>query len=455
MKTLLQSILISSLALSLTASTLATETTHTEDTASLAISTQTLASPASDFQFSNGTITKYVGNGGDVVIPEYINGELVTTIGEDAFYNPYDEGTENITSVTMPDSITSIELCAFSNTKFTEITLSQNLQSMGSRVFADSKLVSITLPDSLTTLPSHTFAWCYDLEEVHFGKNLTTIERDAFFSCSSLKNITLPNSLQSIGSLAFCLATALEEVVIPEGVTMIEQSAFSYCSALRTVHFPKSLKNIQQFVFDDSDNISTVYYAGSASDKSAMDIVASYTDEFNMTSRSNQSLLNANWVYNTPVPVQATEEQAPVVTETTTKVATPSNVRVLVNGAEVGFGAYNIDGFNYFRLTDLSFSISGTVNQFRVGWDASQNAINLLMGEGHVILGSELQANSGKNEVAHLFQSPIFCDGSLITPTVYEINGSSYFQLASLTEILGISVGWDNDSKTITIDTGR
>ena len=49
--------------------------------------------------------------------------------------------------------------------------------------------------------------------------------------------------------------------------------------------------------------------------------------------------------------------------------ANPTNAKVLVNGEEVAFDAYTIDGSNYFKLRDLAFVLNGTEKQFEVGWE--------------------------------------------------------------------------------------
>lgn len=66
------------------------------------------------FEFSNGKITKYICSEGDIVIPEYIRGEKVTTIGRYAFkfYNNsiyYEYGGTPIYTITIPKTVTTIE----------------------------------------------------------------------------------------------------------------------------------------------------------------------------------------------------------------------------------------------------------------------------------------------------------------------------------------------------------
>ena len=56
-------------------------------------------------------------------------------------------------------------------------------------------------------------------------------------------------------------------------------------------------------------------------------------------------------------------------------VAKPTASTVLVNGKNVAFDAYNIEGSNYFKLRDLAFTLSGTEKQFDVGWDGANNMI--------------------------------------------------------------------------------
>ena len=74
------------------------------------VSTAVLQAEDYLYETNNGTITitKYIGPGGTVNIPDRIHGLLVTSIGECAF-----DGCTNLTYPTIPNGITTIGGWAF------------------------------------------------------------------------------------------------------------------------------------------------------------------------------------------------------------------------------------------------------------------------------------------------------------------------------------------------------
>ncbi|PYG88760.1 hypothetical protein LY28_01115 [Ruminiclostridium sufflavum DSM 19573] len=144
-----------------------------------------------------------------------------------------------------------------------------------------------------------------------------------------------------------------------------------------------------------------------------------------------------------PEPVQ--------VKEVVAKAATP---KVIVDGKQVAFYTYNIDGYNYFKLRDLAMAINGSDKQFEVSWDSENKTINLLTGEAYTSDGKELAPVSGPASVKGVTnQSKIYLDGEEIALEAYNINGNNYFKLKDLASVIDFELLWDGVNKQIIIDS--
>ena len=148
-----------------------------------------------DFEFiPNNTaviVKKYNGTAADVTIPSHYKGKPVTMIDPVAFYN-------------------------------------------------NSAVTSVTIPDSVTSIPDDAFAFCSQLTNISIPNSVTFIGFSAFNSCTSLKSITLPSSLSTIQSTAFYNCGNLETIRIPVSVTFIGNYAFAGCPSSMTVTYPGS-----------------------------------------------------------------------------------------------------------------------------------------------------------------------------------------------------------------------
>ena len=121
------------------------------------------------FESSTGTITNYdVDLGTDVIIPEQINGNDVLVIGDSAFR----EKTPKLTSVVIPNTVTTIIRWAFLGNSITNITFGNNLQTIGESAFNGNLLTSIELPDSLTDLHAYVFYGNQNLTSVKMPANV-------------------------------------------------------------------------------------------------------------------------------------------------------------------------------------------------------------------------------------------------------------------------------------------
>ena len=236
-------------------------------------------------------------------IPKQIGGVDVRYIGTGAFYK-----CTNLTSVTIPDSVTGIRNSAFSGcTGLTDVTIPNSVTDIGNFAFSDcTGLTSITIPSSVTNIGNYVFQYCEKLTEINAeednsayssddgvllnktqtmlkncpeGKNgeyiipktVTEIRDNAFKNCSSLTNVMIANSVKSIGESAFENCSSLTSITIPNGVTSVGYNAFYECKNLISVTIPNSVTTIGDFTFSDCSSLSNVAIPDSVTsiDKSA------------------------------------------------------------------------------------------------------------------------------------------------------------------------------------------
>ena len=153
----------------------------------------------------------------------------------------YPQGNTN-TSYRIPESVTSIELEAFSNCANLEsIHIPESVTSIGYQAFFGcTGLKSVNIPKSVTSIGNNAFSDCDSLESVTFGEGsqITSIGNFAFYNCTSLTSIDIPESVTSIGTYAFRNCASLTSIEIPESVTSLETSAFYLCTGLESIFLP-------------------------------------------------------------------------------------------------------------------------------------------------------------------------------------------------------------------------
>ena len=191
--------------------------------------TAAFAETSGDYQYSvdsdgKVTITRYIGSGRNVVIPDKIEGHPVTAIGKSAFQN------SGLTAVDMSgaDHLEIIGEMAFLTCKsLNRVDFPQNgvLKTIGEGAFSTGDVNGATF------------------EKLYIPASVETIGNRAFGKCSKLETVTFaPESkLKEIGSVAF-FNTALESITIPEKVTTIGSGAFEGCSKLKKVTFAPDSK---------------------------------------------------------------------------------------------------------------------------------------------------------------------------------------------------------------------
>lgn len=152
------------------------------------------------------------------------------------------EYCENLKSVFIPDSVTSIGISAFYGCKsLADVAIPEKVTSIGDSAFAEcASLISISIPDSVSFLSQHVFRDCTNLKRAE----LTSVGMEMFKGCANLKEVILREGCRNIGYGAFRNCAALETITLPDGIQAIGAYAFYGCSSLGSINIPASVERL-------------------------------------------------------------------------------------------------------------------------------------------------------------------------------------------------------------------
>ncbi|MCL2245027.1 MAG: leucine-rich repeat domain-containing protein [Treponema sp.] len=190
----------------------------------------------------------------NIVIASTYNGKPVTTIKQEGF-----KGSP-ITSVTIPNSVTTINYGAFMNcTGLTSVTIPNSVIILGIEAFKGcSNLASVTIPSNITFIDNGVFG-STGLTNVTIPSNITEIRQNAFLG-TKLTSVTIPSSVSEIGVAAFHSCTELASLTISDGVETIGNGAFYYCTGLTSVTIPNSVTEIGDTAFGGCENLVSITF---------------------------------------------------------------------------------------------------------------------------------------------------------------------------------------------------
>lgn len=210
---------------------------------------------------NDGTLRlcQYEGTDTNIVVPDTIDGRKVTVLGNSTFQ--YCTQASDIESVTLPDSLTTIEKNAFYNCeKLKSVTIPPNVSSIGLAAFVEG-LSESSLTEIKVDPENPYFS---EKDGVVFSKDGTklivfpsgrsgdyqipdgtvSVGDYAFYYCVNVSSITVPGSVRSLGEGAFGNCSSLTKAVLNEGLEEIGEYAFQSSSGIRDIIIPASVKSV-------------------------------------------------------------------------------------------------------------------------------------------------------------------------------------------------------------------
>ena len=256
-----------------------------------------------NISISNSVTT--IGNGAFSLCTGLTNVSIpnsVTTIGEDAF-----SGCTGLTSISISNSVTTIGKSAFGGCTGLRYNVKGNLKYLGNNEnpylylesSASQDITTAIIEKTCKIISSWAFRNCTGLTSVTIHEGVTMIGYSAFEDCTGLTNVSIPNSVTTISYSAFSGCTGLQYNVkdnlsylgndenpylclmfghgsggtatIDKNCKVIAGGAFYYPS-FTSITIPSSVTTIGEGAFQGRENLSNVYYEGTASDWEKMTI---------------------------------------------------------------------------------------------------------------------------------------------------------------------------------------
>ena len=193
-----------------------------------------------------------------IIIPK-----SVTSIGNEAF-----SWCESLTSINIPESVIKMEGNPFAGWKGSLSIESKSFIYENDVLFNADKTIIIAyradnelynIPGTVTSIGDKAFYRCHSLTNINIPNSVTSIGNEAFAYCH-LTNINIPNSVTSIGNEAFGCCH-LTNINIPNSVTSIGDRAF-WCSSLTSINIPDSVTSIGDEVFRKCKSLTSINIPG-------------------------------------------------------------------------------------------------------------------------------------------------------------------------------------------------
>ncbi|MDO4475809.1 MAG: leucine-rich repeat protein [Lachnospiraceae bacterium] len=302
--------------------------------------------------------------------------DTVTSIGDSAFKN-----CSKLTTVKLPAGLTDLKERAFENSGLTAIVIPEKVTAISASLFKNcaalktvafgkketvigaeafygcSALTAMTIPDTVITIEDQAFESCSALTNIGLGKELTTIGMQAFQMCSSLKSLTIPDKVKTIGERAFYYCTALTSVRFGAAIHTIGKQAFASCKKLSQLEIPQALSKVEENAFADCSALSdngAVRYSGNQFYKNLIE---------SSSGAGNEALFkDAKWTFVVSLSTAViTLPKDPIVYDGKAKTPAPVvkvGVKTLVKGTD-----YNVSYANNTNAGTATLTITG-INAF-------------------------------------------------------------------------------------------
>jgi len=409
-----------------------------------------------------------------------LSGTKLVRIGERAFNGCY------MKTLVLPSTIKRIDAYAFVELRHSGLVLPEGLEYIGDGAF--SNLLSVTIPRSVKHIGYNAFnrdVWC-DVYEGSYAEEWCKANGRKYRLIKEKPEISeeqLGETL-SIGPVTFTgytgkhrYYTIKDEFGVPKDVMQVSITRggkivadvdgvdFMYTPISWRIDLPNGIgRDDNAFdIFPDAEKFTILRTIRD------YNIIPHTTTKLSDTTWSKGYAWEINWDVMGPLDmvieadgrlylyrIFVSDPDVKSVPDPNTKDAAPTSSKVLIDGKEVSFEAYNIDGNNYFKLRDVALALSGSGKQFNVTWNEERKSVEMVSGSSYVPVGGEFAPGDGTAKTATDDNPPqLLKDSVSLFTKSYNIGGNNYFKLRDLGREFDFDVSWDGANNCILIETNK
>ncbi|MDE7082800.1 MAG: leucine-rich repeat protein [Clostridia bacterium] len=294
---------------------------------------------------------------------------------------PYAFAGSNVTSVTIPSTVTEIGEGAFANSKLKSVTINANLTAIPAYAFYNTELTTVTLPNTVTSVGDYALAGNKLLDTFNFAPtNKATFGNGVFGGCVELVSITLHDNIIKLGDRTFVGCTALNTVTLPSLVSTDDFTALGDYTFFNT-------PNLERVVFGVNSNTTGNYtfaadYARDRASLTSVTLGSAVTKIgdyafYNCGSLTGINLYNATeigeFAFAGCTALESVTGLNNIVTVNDYAFANCSALTSLeLNSAEtIGEGAFSVNGNNAYTSISIPKAVSVGAFAFAGGREAT------------------------------------------------------------------------------------
>lgn len=188
--------------------------------------------------------------------------ETLKTIGNTAFQNA------PLTEVSLPDSVTSVDSGAFTNTEkatthIEKVKLSKGMTAIPAGMFTNQKVKNVEIPEGIKTIGKRAFAG-NRVETLKLSGTVEKIDEYAFWN-NQIKELEIPGNVKTIGRYAFqrtqdSIKASINKVVLHEGLESIGKQAFyqTLTSECKSIDLPTTVKVLDAAAFEGNAKVTLI-----------------------------------------------------------------------------------------------------------------------------------------------------------------------------------------------------